>query len=159
MISPNGFAQMAANQDWTQNITLLVLARDTMLFDAGLEPLKNFPRLKRLSVNGMMITGEFLAVLAADESKRPKLETLSLQRSLLTPEGVAALKSYRELKSLDLTGVTMTPELAEMIAELETLETLNLSDCQLDNNLIKPIHNMKSVKTLILNGNPILQNP
>ncbi|MDR1384150.1 MAG: hypothetical protein LBJ67_09935 [Planctomycetaceae bacterium] len=159
MISSDGFAKIAANQNWTQNITLLVLARDTMLFDAGLEPLKNFPKLKRLSINGMMITGEFLAVLAVEESKRPKLETLSLQRSLLTPEGVAALKNYRELKSLDLTGVTMTQDVAKTITALETLETLNLSDCQLDNEIIQPIRNMKSLKTLILNGNPLLQNP
>jgi len=157
MISPDGFAKLSANQNWTKNITLLVLARDTMLFDAGLEPLKNFSNLKRLSVNSMMITGEFLSTLAADELKRPKLETLSLQRSLLTAEGASALKKYRELKSLDLTGVMITLELAEIIASLETLETLNLSECQLDNETIAPIRKMKSLKTLITNGNPNVQ--
>jgi hypothetical protein len=157
MISPEGFAQMTASPTITEKLSILVLARNTTLFDAGLEPLKNIHRLKRLSVNGMMITGEFLALLAVDESKRPKLETLSLEKSLLTTEGAAALKHFRELKSLNLAGTVLSQELAEIIAALETPEIINLSDCQLDNKMVKTLRNMKSVKTWILTGNPLIQ--
>ncbi|MDR2706710.1 MAG: hypothetical protein LBC02_13095 [Planctomycetaceae bacterium] len=157
MISPEGFAKMTTNPTIAEKLTLLVLARNTTLFDAGLEPLKNIHRLKRLSVNGMMITGEFLAVLAAEESKRPKLEMLSLEKSLLTPEGAAALKHFKELKSLNLAGTVLSQELVEIIAALETPKIINLSDCQLDNKMAETIRGMKSVTTWILNGNPLIQ--
>jgi Leucine-rich repeat (LRR) protein len=157
MISPDGFAGMTANPKMAEKLTSLVLARNSTLFDASLETLKNFHRLKRLSVNSMMITGEFLNALAAEESKRPKLEILSLEKSLLTPEGVTVLKKFRELKSLNLSGVALSQELAEIIATQETLEIINLSECQLDNEMLKTIRNMKSVKTLILAGNPLIQ--
>jgi hypothetical protein len=157
MISPEGLAKITANSTITEKLTSLILARNTAIFDTGLESLKNLHRLKRLSVNGMMITGEFLAILAVEESKRPKLETLSLEKSLLTPEGAAALKHFRELKSLNLTGTVLSQEIAEIIAALETPEILNLSECQLDNEMLKIIRNMKSVKTLIIIGNPLIQ--
>ncbi|MDR1140933.1 MAG: hypothetical protein LBL62_04510 [Planctomycetaceae bacterium] len=150
IISPEGFAKMTAQQNITENLTSLILARNSMLFDAGLEPLKNLRHLKRLSVNTMMVTGEFLNTLASEESKRPKLENLSLEKSLLNPEGAAALKHFRELKSLNLTGVALSQELADIITALETPETINLSDCQLDNEMLKNFRAMKSVKTLIL---------
>ncbi|MDR2440987.1 MAG: hypothetical protein LBE12_16630 [Planctomycetaceae bacterium] len=157
MISPEGFAELTVNPKVTEKLTSLILARISTLFDVHLETLKNFHRLKRLSVNGMMITGEFLAILAAEESKRPKLETLSLEKSLLTPEGAAALKHFRELKSLNLTGTVLSQELVEIIAALETPEILNLSECQLDNEMLKTIRNRKSVTTLIITGNPLIQ--
>jgi Ran GTPase-activating protein (RanGAP) involved in mRNA processing and transport len=157
MISAEGFAKMTASPTITKKLTLLVLARNTTLFDAGLESLKNIHRLKRLSINDMMITGEFLMLLAAEESQRPKLETLSLEKSLLTPEGAAALKHFKELKSLNLAGTVLSQELAEIIAALETPEIVNLSECQLDNKMAETIRGMKSVKTWILNGNPLLQ--
>jgi hypothetical protein len=150
MISPEGFAKMTASPTISEKLTLLVLARNTTLFDAGLESLKNIRRLKRLSINDMMITGEFLVLLAAEESKRPKLEILSLEKSLLTPEGAAALKHFKELKSLNLTGTVLSQELVEIIATLETLETVNFTDCQLDNKMIETLRSMKSVKTWIL---------
>ncbi|MDR1478850.1 MAG: hypothetical protein LBJ00_07905 [Planctomycetaceae bacterium] len=149
MISPEGFAEMISQQNIAENLTSLILARDSTLFDAGLEPLKNLRCLKRLSVNGMMVTGEFLNLLSAEESKRPKLENLSLEKSLLTLEGATALKHFRELKSLNLSGVALSPELTEIIVTLETPETLNISGCQLDDGMIQKFRNMKSVKTLI----------
>ncbi|MDR0705507.1 MAG: hypothetical protein LBF88_11040 [Planctomycetaceae bacterium] len=157
MISAEGFAKMTASPTITEKLASLVLARNTLLLDTGLEPLKNIHRLKRLSINGMMITGEFLRLLAAEESKRPKLETLSLEKSLLTPEGADALKHFRELKSLNLAGTVLSQELAEIIAALETPEIVNLSDCQLDNKMLKTLRGMKSVKTWILAGNPLIQ--
>jgi Leucine-rich repeat (LRR) protein len=158
MISPDGFAKMLETATWKNKLTLLVLSRDTMLFDAGLSPIQNLPKLKRLTVNGMMVTGTFLEKLAEDESTRPKLETLSLRKALLTVDGAKALRHYHELKSLDLSGVAMTEELVEIIATLDTLETLNLSECRLTDEIVKPLRNMPNVKSLELAGNPVSED-
>jgi hypothetical protein len=157
MISPEGFTKMTANAKFAEKLTSLILARNSTLFDTHLETLKNFHRLKRLSVNSMMITGTFLIALATEESKRIKIENLSLEKSLLTQEGATALKKFRELKSLNLAGVAMTQELVDIIATLETPEIINLSECQLDNEMLKTIRTMKSVKTLIVTDNPLIQ--
>jgi hypothetical protein len=155
MISPDAFAKMMETAAWQSKLVLLVLSRNMTLFDAGLLSIQNLPKLKRLTVNGMMVTGAFLEKLAENENTRPKLDTLSLRKTFLTAQGVMALKKYRELKSLDISGVAMTDELVEMIVMLDTLETLNLSECRLTDEMVKPIRSMSEVKTLILTGNPI----
>jgi len=155
MISPDAFARMLETAAWKSKLTQLVLSRNTMLFDVGLSPIQNLPKLTRLTINGMMVTGTFLDKMAEDENTRPKLETLSLRKTLLTVDGAKALQHYRELKSLDLSGVAMTEELVEIIATLDTLETLNLSECRLTDEMVKPIRTMPNVKSLILAGNQI----
>ncbi|MDR1958582.1 MAG: hypothetical protein LBQ54_06020 [Planctomycetaceae bacterium] len=129
MISPAGFAEMASNKDWAAKITTLVFNRDMQLFDEAMLSLRHFPNLRRLTICDMMVSGEFLEKLAAEETARPKLETLSLRKTLLTLEGVTALKKYRELTSLDLSCVSVTPEMMEILNRLDSLKTLNL-ECQ-----------------------------
>jgi Leucine-rich repeat (LRR) protein len=158
MISPDAFARMIETAAWKGKLTQLVLSRNTMLFDAGISPIQNLPKLRRLTVNGMMITGTFLAQMAENESTRPKLESLSLRKAFLTVEGAKALQQYSELKSLDLSGVAMTEELVEIIAMLDTLETLNLTECRLTDEMVKPVRNMPNVKSLVLADNP-MTNP
>ena len=155
MISPDAFARMIETSAWKSSLTQLVLSRNTTLFDAGLLPIQNLSKLRRLTVNGMMVTGSFLAQLAEDEDTRPRLDSLSLRKAFLTADGAKALQRYRELKSLDLSGVAMTEELAAIIATLDTLETLNLSECRLTDEMVKPLRNMPHVKSLDLAGNPI----
>ena len=155
MISPDAFARILETAAWKNKLTQLVLGRNTLLFDAGLSPIQNLPKLKRLTINGMMVTGTFLERLAENESTRPQLEMLSLRKTLLTVDGAKALQHYRELKSLDLSGVAMTEVLVEIIATLDTLETLNLSECRLTDEMVKPIRAMPKVKSLELAGNPI----
>ena len=157
MISADAFAQMLETAAWKSKLTQLVLSRNATLYDDGLLPVYSLPKLKRLTVNGMMVTGTFLAPPSENENARPKLETLSLRKAFLTADGVAALQKYHELKSLDLSGVAMTEELAEIIATLDTLETLNLSECRMTDEMAKPIRNMPNVKSLILTGNPIAE--
>ena len=155
MISPDAFAKMLETSVWKTQLRQLVLSRNTTLFDVGLSPIQYLPKLKYLTVNGMMVTGTFLTQLAENESARPHLETLALQKSFLTVDGAKALQKFTELKSLDLSGIAMTEELVEIIVTLGTLETLNLSECRLTNEMVKPIRNMSNVTSLILAGNPI----
>ncbi|MCL2623910.1 MAG: hypothetical protein FWD31_09625 [Planctomycetaceae bacterium] len=159
MISPDGFARMLETAAWKSKLTQLVLSRNSMLFDDGLLPIHHLPKLKRLTVNGMMVTGRFLAPPANDESRLPPLEALALRKSLLTGEGAMTLRKYRELKSLDLSGVAMTEELVEIIATLDTLETLNLSECRLTDEMVLPFRRMPGVKSLVLTGNPLSVEP
>jgi hypothetical protein len=158
MISPDALTRMIETAAWKGKLTQLVLSRNTMLFDVGLAPIQSLPKLRRLTVNGMMITGTFLIQMAENESMRPKLESLSLRKAFLTVEGAKALQQYRELKSLDLSGVAMTEELVEIIATLDTLEALNLTECRMTDEMARPIRNMPNVKSLVLADNP-MTNP
>ena len=154
MISPEAFAKMLENAAWRDKLTQLVLSRDMALFDAGLLPIRHLPKLRRLTVCGMMVTGIFLEELTSDKTLRPKLKTLSLRMSLLTPDGAGALKHYHELKSLDLSGVAMTEELTKIIATLDTLESLDLSGCRLTDETVGPIRTM-TLQSLNLEDNSI----
>ena len=134
MISPEAFARMLETAAWKPKLAQLILSRNTTLFDDAILPVRHLPKLKRLTVNGMMVTGRFLAQLAENEDARPKLETLSLQKSLLTVDGAQALSRYRELKSLDLSGVAVTDELAEILATLDWPETIILTENRISEN-------------------------
>ena len=132
LITPEGFAKFATEFASADTLETLVFSRNMPLFDDALIPIKKFPKLKRLTVNGMMVTGTFLERLAEDEATRPKLQRLSLRKTFLSAEGIAALKKYPELRILDLSGITLTPELLKIVLALEHLEELDVTDCGLD---------------------------
>jgi hypothetical protein len=148
-ISPDGFAQFASDSPSAATLETLILNRDTTIMDNALiSTLKKFPKLKRLTVCGMMVTGHFLTQLAEDEVTRPKLKQLSLRKTLLKPEDAEALKKYRELRSLDLSGVGLNTETVEIIASLDSLEELNVRDCSFDGDIVAVFQKMKSLKKL-----------
>jgi hypothetical protein len=132
LLTPAGFAKFTANFASAEKLETFILSRNLALFDDSLVSLKQFPNLRRLTLNGMMVTGSFLEHLAADEGTRPKLQRLSLRKAFLSAEGAAALKKYPELRILDLSGVALTPELIEIIVSLDFLEELDVTDCGLD---------------------------
>jgi len=132
LITPTGLEKFTANFASAEKLETLVFSRNSALFDDALVSLKKFPNLKRLTVNGMMVTGSFLERLAEDEETRPKLQRLSLRKAFLSEEGAAALKKYPELRILDISGVALTPELIDIITSLEFLEELDAVDCGLD---------------------------
>ena len=123
LISPDAWKTFSSVFRSRDKLETLVLNRCPALLDDAMESLEKFPKLKRLTLGGMMITGTFLEVLAQDESKRPKLQRLDLRKSLLTVDGANALKKYPELHYLDLSGTALTPKLAEVLRTLDFLET------------------------------------
>jgi hypothetical protein len=148
LITPTGLEKFTANFTSAEKLETLVFSRNSALFDDSLVSLKKFPNLKRLTVNGMMITGSFLEHIAEDEGTRPKLQRLSLRKAFLSEEGAAALKKYPELRILDLSGVALTPELIEIIVSLNFLEELDAADCGLDDDAFQRLKSLPSLKRL-----------
>jgi len=151
-ISGNGLAELASHEAWAAQLELLVLNRNTAVYDAGLASLCSFHGLKRLTVSDMMVNGDFLQALAETESIRTQLETLSLPKTYLTAENAGILTRFPNLKKLDLSHNLITPDLLETIAGLDALESLNLTGCRLEETALEPIRRMKSLKTLIIDS-------
>ena len=145
LITPDGFDKFITQSASANKLRTLVLGRDSALFDTALVSLKKLPKLERLTVNGMMVTGSFLDRLAEEEATRPKLQRLSLRKAFLSEEGVAALKKYPELRILDLSGVALTPEMVEIITSLDSLEELDITGCQLDEESLRRLQSIKEL--------------
>ncbi|GHT29702.1 hypothetical protein FACS18942_10810 [Planctomycetales bacterium] len=148
-ITPEGFAKFVAYSPSAATLETLVFNQNMSLLDESLLPLKNLPQLKRLTVCGMMVTGNFLARLSEDESTRPKLKQLSLRKTLLMPEEVEALKKYPELRILNLSGIGLNREIIETVASLDSLEELDIRDCPFDDGIEPLLQKMKTLKKLI----------
>jgi hypothetical protein len=148
-ITPEGLAKFVADSPSAATLETLVFNRNTSLLDDALLPLKNLPLLKRLTVCDMMVTGNFLSLLAGDESTRPKLKQLSLRKTLLLPEGAESLKKYPELRVLNLSCIGLNVEIAEIVASLDFLEELDIRDCPFDNDVELLLRKMKTLKKLI----------
>ena len=125
MITPGAFSSLLETAAWRTKLTQLVLSRNMTLPDNSLLAIQHLPNLKRLTTNDMTITGRFLISLAENEESRPRLETLSLQKTLLSADSVKALLKYRELKSLNLTGVALSEEMNEALAALDGVEVID----------------------------------
>jgi len=137
LITPEGFEEFATNSASADKLETLVFSRNTAIFDDALVSIKKFSKLNRLTVDGLMVTGTFLEILAEDESVRPKLQRLSMRKAFLSEEGAVALKKYPELRILDLSGVILTTELLDIIVSLQQLEELDVTDCGLDKDAIQ----------------------
>ena len=148
LITPAGFEKFTENFSSAETLEMFVFNRTSTLFDHSLLSLKKFPNLKRLTVNGMMVTGSFLEYLAEDEATRPKLQRLSLRKAFVSEAGIAALKKYPELRNLDLSGVALSPELMEIIISLNFLEELDVTGCGLDETSFQRLKSHPSLKRL-----------
>ena len=148
-ITGEGFAKLAFDGEWVARLEILVLTRNSAIYDAGLEPLRAFCGLKRLTVSDMMVTGGFINALAETEAIRTRLESLSLPKTYLTAQNMRVLSRFPNLKKLDLSHNVMTPEILDAVSELKTVEQLNLTGCQLNEAALEPVRKMQSVKTLI----------
>ena len=139
MITSEGFDKFAMECASADTLETLVFSRNMPLFDDALLPLKKFTKLKRLTINGMMVTGRFLERLAEDDATRPKLQRLSLRKTFLTAEGIAALKKYPELRILDLSGVTLSEAALKILLSLDHIDELDVTDCGLDEETLQRI--------------------
>ena len=149
LITAGAFEKFIAEFASADKLRTLVLCRNSSLFDASLLVFKKLPKLNRLTVDGMMVTGSFLDGLAEDEATRPKLQRLSLRKAFLSKEGAAALKKYPELRILDLSGIALPPQLVEIIASLYQLDELDVTDCQFDEDSLRRLQTMETLKRLI----------
>lgn len=147
-ITPEGWKRFVEKSQSVGSLETLVLNRCSSLLDDSLSVLSNLPKLKRLTVGDMMVTGSFLKSLAEEESKRPKLQRLSLRKTLLTNEGVEVLKKYPELRFLDLSGTAMTVEIAKALETLHFVDEIDVTGCQPDPEARNYLRELKNVKNL-----------
>ena len=141
-ITAEGFTELASHEDWASKLELLVLSRNTTLWDVTLDSLRAFQGLKRLTVRDMMVSGEFLKALVETESIRTKLEQLALPKTYLNDENAGELKKFSQLKRLDLSYNMVTEDILKAVAEVKTLENLDLTGCQLDDAAIEQAKKM-----------------
>ena len=146
LLSPKGFERFLTESASVDQLETLVLCRNMSLFDDALVALRKCPKLNRLTINGMMITGTFLLRLAEHEASRPKLRRLSLRKTFLSEDGATALKKYPELRILDLSGIGLTPEIVDIIASMDQIEELDVSDNPLDEEALRRLKMIKSLK-------------
>ena len=142
-MTAEGFTELASHENWASKLELLVLSRNTALWDATLNSLRTFQGLKRLTVRDMMVSGEFLKALVETESIRTKLEQLALPKTYLNDENAGELKKCSQLKRLDLSYNMVTEEILKTVAEVKTLENLDLTGCQLDDATLEQAKKMR----------------
>ncbi|GHT41986.1 hypothetical protein FACS189443_4460 [Planctomycetales bacterium] len=146
LITPETFADYVAQSPSAKTIQTLVLNRVSTLLDDNLTALRELPNLNRLTVCDLMVTGEFLGELAANENKRPKLKTLSLRKTLLTSEGAAFLVKYRELTTLDLSFTNFDVDIAKAVIQQPALTSLNLQGCQISDETLNVLKINKALQ-------------
>ncbi|GHT44188.1 hypothetical protein FACS189454_00920 [Planctomycetales bacterium] len=146
LITPETFTDYVARSPSAKTIQTLVLNRVSTLLDDNLTALRELPNLNRLTVCDLMVTGEFLGELAADENKRPKLKTLSLRKTLLTSEGAAFLVKYKELTTLDLSFTNFDGDIAKAVIQLPALTSLNLQGCQISDETLNVLKTNKALQ-------------
>ncbi|GHT11396.1 hypothetical protein FACS1894170_04920 [Planctomycetales bacterium] len=130
-ITAEGFADYVKNSPSATTLKTLVINKGTLL-DDDLMPLKGLPKIDRLLLCDMMLTGEFLSQLADDAKTRPKLKNLVLRRTLLTSKGAAGLRMYPEIADLDLSGTSIDEDVAKIVVSLPELKTVNYKGSQID---------------------------
>ncbi len=83
-----------------ENISSLSFSGSNALTDAGLEHLRQFPKLRHLDLGGTAITDNGLQVLR----DLPFLETLSLSWTRVSDAGMESLRDSNNLRRIDLAG-------------------------------------------------------
>lgn len=101
-----------------------------------------------------LVTDESLEKLAGiHEPARGEIVTLSLQTSKVTEKGLAALKAFPHLKSLNLAFLgSLTKRGLESVTSLSDLEMLNLGQTPASNEMVEVLAGNASLKKLYLNG-------
>lgn len=131
-VSTEAFKDFLEKSLSAKSLETLILNRNMAITDDALAELHRLGKLKRLTAGDMMISGVFLQRLAENETTRPRLEQLSLRKTLLRTESAQSLKNFPELRVLDLSGVAITSELARILVSLSSVEQFDTRDCLLD---------------------------
>ena len=152
-VGNEGLLQLAAGPSAAQ-IESLVFTRCSGLTDDVCQQLRSFPRLQRLVLRDVPVTGSFLHQLPS----RDRLQRLSLSQTYLTADALDALVLCRDLRRLDLSGTLLNLEMTQKLARLESLEYLDLSDCGLTDETVAPLVASKRLKALVIEGNSELSS-
>lgn len=148
-VTSDGLGKLTENQGLAARLRAISIARTMSVDDTSFGIVADLPNLRTLSLKDQLVTGSFLADLAAPE----KLETLLLVQTYIDDAACESVAQCENLKRLDLSKSMLTPESIEKIASLPNLETLNLAECSVDDMAIAPLAECKSLTSLTLNDN------
>jgi hypothetical protein len=111
----------------------------TKATDADLEPIKAFPKLKKLMLNSTAIGDAALDVVAAT----PTVEKLYLVDTKITDAGLEKLKGLAGLQVLSLVGTPVTDAGLEHLAAYPALKLVFLDGTQVTDEGVKTLQEAK----------------
>lgn len=118
--------------------------------DKGMEHVGQMKKLKNLELNKMSISDKGLAKL----KPLTELEYLKIGYTLVTPEGIQTLGSFKNLRILVLEGndEAANSSVINVISKMPKLHRLALSPIKIDPNLGQQLGKMQSLTYLKLGG-------
>jgi uncharacterized protein YjbI with pentapeptide repeats len=114
--------------------------------DAGLEPLKTMPNLRRINLHGAEISGAGMEHLRGII----RLQELDLSDNYIRDENFKYIRGLGNLQKLNLSGTGITDAKLEHIKGLINLQTLDLSNTKISDAGLKHINGLINLKKLYL---------
>ncbi len=131
--------------------TLLRELKLSDIDDATLEIVASFPHLESLTVEDSSLTAEGIAKLALNVPTANRLRSLSFARCLsLDDEALAPLASFGSLRRLSLRDVSVTGTCLANLSTLGEIELLSLNELFLSDEAFEAIGRCRQLKRLEL---------
>ncbi len=113
-------------------------ARSQGVSDDGLAMLAKYKRVRRLDLEGAMVTDRGVKHLLG----LPNLESLDLSETQITDEALATLGTLKQLRHLDLSLTTVTDEGLSHLTNLSNLESLRLNGTYATDEKLKALRSL-----------------
>jgi serine/threonine protein kinase len=121
---------------------------DPKITDADLQPLKDFPRLRYLTLSGTHVRGPFLRFLP----RAPEIERLNVSNTDFPDAALRVLEIWPALRALNLSKTPVTDEGMHSVNRLRHLTELHLDDTVLSDKGLEALDALTELIHLSLNG-------
>lgn len=129
-----------------------VSLRGTWVADADLRHLSELPNLSDLDLSLTHITDQGMSELR----NLPGITDLNLYfAEYVTDEGLAAIKDWKKLRTLNLHGTKVSDTALEHIAGITTLESLNVGSTLMTDVGLERLTTLPNLKELTMGGNEL----
>ncbi len=129
-----------------------VSLRGTWVGDADLRHLSELPELSYLDLSLTHITDQGMSELR----NLPGIMELNLYfAEYVTDEGIAAIKDWKKLRTLNLHGTKVSDTALEHIAGISTLESLNVGSTLMTDVGLERLTTLPNLKELTMGGNEL----
>jgi len=129
-----------------------VSLRGTWVNDADLRHLSELPELSYLDLSLTHITDQGMSELR----NLPGITELNLYfAEYVTDEGIASIKDWKKLRTLNLHGTKVSDTALEHIAGISTLESLNVGSTLMTDVGLERLTTLPNLKELTMGGNEL----